>query len=120
MDTVSINEYEAEDFEKFYRPDIIKKYFETSTHFNITNKYFDIPDMGFAGGITFYENQICLDRIKGKMSRRIKIGCDYNHSWDADRGYIDDYESVKNDAIRLINKYLDNGYKISKDATNDK
>lgn len=109
---IYIYEHEAEDFDKFYCPNEVKKFIDSSPY-RVTNDYYSIPDMGFSGGITFYKNENYPHPKTGEPARSIKIGCDYNHLWDAERGYPDTLESVRHDTEALIEKYLDAGYKIS-------
>lgn len=48
--------------------------------------YFDHPVMGeveFHGGITYYEKEGGY----GLMPRSVKIGCDFQHSWDVKKDY---------------------------------
>ena len=105
-------ENECPDFDKFFREDEVTQITENSPY-HITNNYWGIPDMGFKGGITYYENKQGWNYKEGKHTRVIKIGCDYNHSWDADAGYPDTLESVREDTVTLIDNYMNAGYKLT-------
>jgi len=54
----------------------------------------------FAGGITYYSKM--LDG-EGKLLA-IKMGCDYNHLWDGERGYSATLEGVFADTKNTIDK----------------
>lgn len=72
-----------------------------------TYDYYNFPDVDFHSGITFYE---VTDYYDGKVKRRvntIKVGCDYNHLWDREAGYPDNYDSVLFDAKRSVSKLLE-------------
>lgn len=110
------------DFDKFWRE---KKVIEFNGSFRETYDYNDIPDYGFHSGITYYETSHLTGKC-GATHRAVKMGCDYAHLWDMERGYPYSLETVKQDAINFINKMTDNikfkskcGYS-GKIDTNDK
>lgn len=49
----------------------------------------------FHGGITFYEKRAAVDRAW----RSVKVGCDYGHIWDLERGYDYRLGDVQHDAL---------------------
>lgn len=69
--------------------------------------YYKFPDLDFHCGITFYEITKVWDKHQNKYMRVIKVGCDYNHLWDNEAGYTDDYDSVLFDAKYSVRKLLD-------------
>lgn len=82
-------------FEKeFWLDDKLVKYFETSpervTH-DYYGKHFNVDS--WHGGVTFYEK-----RGHSIGHRAVKIGCDYSHLWDEERGYDYSVEEVLYDA----------------------
>lgn len=74
-------------------------------------------DCDFYGGITYSEDVLTWDNNSGSYKRSVKIGCDYNHSWDRDYGYYNGYSCVESDAKKTIDKFLEqnpDGYKRCK------
>lgn len=69
--------------------------------------YMNFPDVSFHGGITFYNVDTYWDRNQNKEFRMIKAGCDYNHLWDSENGYQDNFESVMFDAKYSVSKLLE-------------
>ena len=63
--------------------------------------YEDFPDLNAHGGWTFGELKTYLGR-DGKEHELVKVGCDYNHAFDRDMGYSDDFNSVERDVKRSI------------------
>lgn len=57
-------------------------------------------DGDFHGGVTLYEKHQQVDGDR----RRIKVGCDYGHSWDRDVGYGYTLEMVTRDALNTCAK----------------
>lgn len=72
-----------------------------------TYPYHQFPDIDFHGGVTFYEIKEVWDKQLAKKMRVVKVGCDYNHLWDSERGYPDTLENVKLDAQRSVRELLD-------------
>lgn len=68
--------------------------------------YYSCPDINWHGGPTFYEISSVHDRRTNKFRKVIKMGCDYNHSFDRDNGYHYDLESVRRDCIATIEQFL--------------
>lgn len=66
-----------------------------------TYDYWDVPDYGFHGGITFYERTSFVDK-EGVRRKQLKIGCDYNHLFDLENGYWEGLDEVRMDTHRLI------------------
>lgn len=50
----------------------------------------------FHGGVTHYSKRAVVD-VEGQQS--VKVGCDYGHAFDRDRGYPYDVHSVNRDAL---------------------
>lgn len=67
-----------------------------------TYNYWDLPDLGLHGGITFYERTTHLNKHTGKHIKQLKIGCDYAHSWDRDSEYWQGKEQVEEDIKAVI------------------
>lgn len=82
-----------------------KKIVEPYGH--ISYNYYKFPDVEFHGGITFYEITEHWDNKKRETYNVIKVGCDYNHYWDGERGYPDTYDSVLRDAKDSVDELLD-------------
>lgn len=70
-------------------------------------EYYTVPDYGFNGGITWYSKDYFVDR-DGTKRTTLKIGCDYAHLWDMERGYPDTLETVDFDARKLIDELVEN------------
>jgi hypothetical protein len=61
----------------------------------------------FYGGITWNSDENFWDRKSAGIIEAVKIGCDYNHSWDHDSGFINGFHSVKADAINTCKQLLE-------------
>jgi hypothetical protein len=72
----------------------------------MSHEYHHFPDVDFHGGITFYEQGEQYDRKTGKKFKTLKVGCDYAHLWDSERGYPDYYDSVLFDAKHSVSVLL--------------
>lgn len=92
-----------DDFSKFDREPVLKKLGSDSIY--ETYDYYDVPDYGFHGGITFYDRTFYVSK-DGKKYKSLKIGCDYNHLWDAESGYWQSLENVDYDCKSLIDKLV--------------
>lgn len=66
--------------------------------------YNSLPELPWHCGPTFGERADYVNR-RGKLVGAVKIGCDYSHLYDRERGYPDTLETVKNDAKRLIDVF---------------
>ena len=95
--------------EEMFKPDdwaqlwITRKFMD----WGISYDYENFPGLDFHGGITFYEsNKDGFDKAKKKQMGRIKVGCDYAHLWDMERGYPDTYDSVLRDAKNSVDQLL--------------
>jgi len=64
------------------------------------HKNFIISNIDFAGGCSWYSKEAGFDG----SNKVIKIGCDYQHSWDEGREY--DLEWVKRDVKNTIDAFL--------------
>lgn len=71
-----------------------------------TYDYYAFPDVDFHGGITFYEVSKHYNKHVKRHIEVVKAGCDYNHLWDGEAGYPDDYDSVLFDAKHSVDKLL--------------
>lgn len=60
----------------------------------------------FYGGITWNSDEDFRDYKTKRIISCVKVGCDYNHSWDRDAGYWQGLEDVKRDAIKTIDGLL--------------
>jgi len=61
--------------------------------------YMGFPDLaGFNGGVTYY------DILSNDEGRVVKVGCDYNHLWDGERGHPENLDWVDRDARRAIDE----------------
>ncbi len=92
------------DFSCFDRPAEIKQ-MGAGTYWETYN-YWDVPDFGFHGGITWYSKDRFVDK-EGKEQSSIKIGCDYDHLWDRESGYWQGLDDVERDAKALIDKLVE-------------
>jgi hypothetical protein len=88
----------ADDFARFDREPVVKEF--AGSH-RQSYDYFDVPDHGFHGGITWYERTVQITK-SGAPTKVLEIGCDYNHSWDRDEGYWQGLDDVERDAKALI------------------
>lgn len=68
-------------------------------------RYENFPDCDPHGEWTFGEMATYLGR-DGTEYERIKVGCDYAHSFDRDGGYWEGHPDVKRDVERSIEKFL--------------
>lgn len=94
----------SDDFLKFdLEPKIIDLYGSFMESFD----YYDIPDYGFHGGITWYSKEYFINK-EGKKQTSIKIGCDYGHLWDSESGYWQGLENVRRDCENMIDKFVEN------------
>lgn len=99
------NLFIGDDFKLFDRQAQLK---ETSPGlFYETYDYWDVPDYGFHGGITWYSKERFVDR-DGIERTSLKIGCDYAHLWDREGGYSDGLNDVDWDAKKLIAELVKN------------
>lgn len=71
-----------------------------------TYDYYAFPDVDFHGGITFYEVTRHYDRHAKRHVDVVKAGCDYNHLWDNEGGYRDNFDSVLMDAKHSVDELL--------------
>ena len=60
----------------------------------------------FYGGITWSSDEPFYSRNLGRMVEQVKVGCDYNHLWDAEGYFHNGFDSVKRDAINSVNDLL--------------
>lgn len=79
---------------------------EINGNFRETFNYWDVPDYGFHGGITWYSKEGFVDR-EGQKQTSLKIGCDYNHLWDRESDYWQGLDEVESDAKSLIDKLVE-------------
>jgi hypothetical protein len=94
-------------FEPLWLEDKQTKFSEQGKE-HITHDYMQQPfaDVDWHGGITFYKKE---GQIKGH--RGIKLGCDYCHIWDAERGYNYTIDDVVSDALHTA-KQIKELYKL--------
>lgn len=67
--------------------------------------YDSFPDLDAHGGWTWGEQSTYLGR-DGKEHEHVKVGCDYQHLWDRERGYPDSRSSVEFDVKQSIDKLV--------------
>lgn len=60
----------------------------------------------FDSEITWSSSEPYFCRKEKRMFDQSKVGCDYAHLWHSERGYPDTYESVKQDAVLTVKKFL--------------
>ncbi len=65
-----------------------------------TATYEDVPDLNWHGGITFGELSRGFDKSTGEEEEIVRLGCDYNHSWD--QGIEYSLEEVTGDLKRSV------------------
>lgn len=92
------------DFNLFNREPEIKEISPGS--FWETYDYWNVPDYGFHGGITWYSKEGFVDR-DGKQQTSIKIGCDYAHLYDMECNYYHGLDDVNRDVELLIEKLIE-------------
>jgi hypothetical protein len=91
----------------FNAKDWKKMWFKSKmTDWGLDHDYYAFPDVDFHGGITFYEQGVTYERKTGKKFKTLKVGCDYAHYWDMERGYPDYYDSVLFDAKHSVSVLL--------------
>lgn len=95
----------ADDFALFDKPAKVEPSFGDKLW--QTYDYYDIPDLDFHGGVTWYSKEPYFDRATGLDEYALKIGCDYAHSWDRDGGFWQGIEEIARDAMRSINILAD-------------
>lgn len=71
-----------------------------TTSFHQHYPYERCPDLNWHGEATFGERNEAICNKTGKPYSWVKIGCDYAHLWDRERGFPDDLASVTADAKR--------------------
>ena len=73
------------------------------------NNHPTIKKIDFYGGITFYEKKGGIDE-SNMTKKRIKIGCDYSHSWDlapCGEKFIEyDFDHIYTGVTNTINSFL--------------
>jgi len=69
--------------------------------------YYNLPDYGFHGGITYYEIGTYFDSADGKEKKFVKMGCDYSHLWNHERGHQETLNIVKHDLMGVIDKFIE-------------
>lgn len=67
--------------------------------------YETFPDCDPHGEWTFGEMNSYLGR-DGNKHERVKVGCDYAHSFDRDGGYWEGHDDVERDVKRSIGKFV--------------
>lgn len=94
--------------QRMFKPNDWKKmWFKAEkTEYGLDYGYHRFPDVDFHCGITFYEQGEQYDRKTGKKFKTLKVGCDYAHLWDSERGYPDYYDSVLFDAKHSVSMLL--------------
>ena len=94
--------------ERMFKPEDWKKMWfkPKKTEYGLDHQYHRFPDVDFHCGITFYEQGVTYDRKTYKKIKTLKVGCDYAHYWDLERGYPDHYDSVLFDAKHSVSVLL--------------
>ncbi len=64
-------------------------------------------DLPFHGGVSWASTEPYFDRESAKHWQAVKIGCDYNHLWDREACFPDTFNSVKCDAERAVDAFLE-------------
>lgn len=80
-----------EQLDPFWLVDEFIKFSATSP-IRRTHSYYKVGafnEFDFHGGITYYKK---IEDLEGQ--RCIKVGCDYNHLWDAEAGHPENFDSV--------------------------
>ncbi len=65
--------------------------------------YDSFPDLDAHGGWTYGKLTVHLGR-DGQEHEHVKVGCDYAHLWDHERGFPDGRSDIERDAKRAIEK----------------
>lgn len=86
----------SDKFEELWLLDKLERFSEASPE-RVTQDYMSAPfsNVDWHCGITYYEK---LGQIKGH--RLVKMGCDYSHLYDSDRGFNYTLEEVCLDAMQ--------------------
>ncbi len=61
----------------------------------------------FHNGITYSRSKPYYSRKTKRVWDQSKVGCDYAHLWDEERGYPDTFDSVRANAIATAKDFLD-------------
>ena len=69
-----------------------------------TYEYGTLNNIYFYSGITFYSKVSGLEEGQKKI---IKVGCDFNHLWDLERGYAYSYEDIYSHVTKTIHSLFD-------------
>jgi hypothetical protein len=90
---------------KKYKPESLwmKKMYDSGATKRGSFRYYNHPVLSaieFHGGITWYSKEAGFD----KDPKIIKIGCDYQHSWD--EGHVYDLMDIQSDVINSIDSFL--------------
>lgn len=95
---INIDDQLSDEFkEKFWLPPRYHKFSEHGTEHCAYDYYATVVgNLDFHGGCTWYSKETNVD----EKSRRVKIGCDYQHLWDVGNSYS--VESVHRDVKRTI------------------
>lgn len=95
--TIPKDQLRPEDWERVWLPVAQMHHRSSGREWPSYDEYNSILQAGdFHGGITFYEKGQTPDT----EHQWIKVGCDYGHAWDRDRGYGYSVEEVQRDALR--------------------
>jgi len=101
---------ELEKIPKKYNPDsfwLPLERYELGKHHGTMYNYDNhttLNNIYFYCGITFYSKVTGLEEGEKKI---IKVGCDFNHAWDMERGYAYSYEDIYSHVIKTIHSLHD-------------
>ena len=101
---------DIEKIPKKYNPDsfwLPLEHYQLGKHHGTMYNYDNhttLNNIYFYSGITFYSKVRGLEEGEKKI---IKVGCDFNHSWDMERGYAYSYEDIYSHVIKTIHSLHD-------------
>lgn len=93
---VFLSERQIGNLSLFYRKAELKEFFPGGTKYlSYDEDCSPLSKVYWHGGVTFWEQTDLPYKL-------IKIGCDYGHLWDQERGYNFTLEDVTSDCLRTI------------------
>jgi hypothetical protein len=100
---IYLRERQLENFNDFWLEPEVKEFSPGGTKY-VSYDYYSSPfsNISWHGGVTFWEGGNLL--LPGY--RYIKLGCDYSHLYDAERGYGYELSEVYEDLLQTIDELL--------------
>jgi len=100
---IYLSERSVENFKDFWIEPEVKEFSIGGTKY-LSYDYYNSPlsNIFWHGGVTFWEGG--NPQLLGQ--RYIKVGCDYSHAWDADRGYDYELSDIYAEVMQTIDEML--------------